>query len=288
MMRLTLFLLLCSAVALAQTEEPYQPGPDSNRQPGVPKGTVTSYRWDNSKVYPGTKRAYHVYVPAQYDASKPAALMVFQDGFTYMKEDGEFRVTVVYDNLIHRKELPVTIVLFVNPGYWNNEPENLFRSEGRSYEYDDVTDQYATFLINEIIPEVKKKYNISDDPKMHGIAGISSGGICAFTAAWFRPDYFHKVLSHVGSFTNIRGGDAYPSMIRKSAKRDMRVLLQGGEKDLNNNYGNWWLANLQMKSSLEFRGYDFRFEGGVGGHNGKHGGAILPESLKWLWSGVTN
>lgn len=280
---ITLLFVCIYSMSLAQTEEPYKPGPDSQRQPGVPKGTVTSYRWDNSKVYAGSKRAYHVYVPAQYDPSKPAALMVFQDGFTYLKEDGEFRVTIVYDNLIHRKELPITICVFVNPGHWFDEPQNLFRSENRSYEYDDVSDQYATFLINEIIPEVKKKYNISDDPKMHGIAGISSGGICAFTAAWFRPDYFHKVLSHVGSFTDIRGGYVYPALIRKNSQKDIRVFLQDGEKDLNNNFGNWWLANLQMKSSLEFKGYDFRFEGGVGGHNGIHGGAILPESLKWLW-----
>ena len=138
-----------------------------------------------------------------------------------------------------------------------------------------------------MIPEVGKQYNLADDPKMRAICGISSGGICSFTAAWQRPDYFHKVLSHVGSFTDIRGGHVYPTLIRKSSKRDIRVFLQDGSNDLNIQWGNWWLSNLQMESALKFRGYDCKFVGGDGGHDGKHGGAILPDSLEWLWRAET-
>jgi enterochelin esterase-like enzyme len=284
---LTLFLLFAAFLTLAQTppEEPYKPGPDAQRKEGVPKGTVTTFTWE-SKIYSNTKRNYYVYVPAQYDPNKKTALMIFQDGHAYLKEDGDFRTTIVYDNLIHRKELPVTICLFVDPGYWSDAgpPDNFFRSQNRSFEYDDLSDQYAAFLMTELVPELKKKYNISDDPKMHGIAGLSSGAICAFTAAWTHPEYFHKVLSHIGSYTDIRGGDKYPSMIRKSAKKDIRVFLQDGNQDLSNMYGDWWLANLQMESALKFKGYDYKFVSGTGAHNGKHGGSILPESLKWLWS----
>jgi enterochelin esterase-like enzyme len=282
----TTALLLATSLTLLGQDD-YKLGPDSERHDGVPKGTITASTWE-SKIYANTKRAYYVYVPAQYNASSPAALMIFQDGGAYVKEDGDFRTPIVFDNLIHQKQMPVTIGLFVDPGYSSNAaaPENPFRAQNRSYEYDDLSDQYATFLINELVAELKKTYNISDDPKLHAIAGLSSGGICAFSAAWFRPDYFHKVLSHIGSFTDIRGGHIYPALIRKSGKKDIKVFLQDGNKDLNNNYGDWWLANLQMESSLKFRGYDYKFVSGTGGHTGKHGGSILPESLRWLWSDV--
>jgi enterochelin esterase-like enzyme len=286
-MRLLAASLISLSLTIQAQDDTYKYGPDSERHDGVPKGVINTHTWE-SKIYANTKRTYYVYVPAQYNANSPAALMVFQDGGAYAKEDGDFRVPIVFDNLIHQKQMPVTIGLFVDPGYWTSAaaPENPFRAQNRSYEYDDVSDQYATFLITELIAELKKTYNISDDPMMHAIAGLSSGGICAFTAAWFRPDYFHKVLSHIGSFTDIRGGHIYPALIRKSGKKDIKVFLQDGNKDLNNNYGDWWLANLQMESSLKFRGYDYKFVAGTGGHTGKHGGSILPESLKWLWSDV--
>ncbi|MDP4261430.1 MAG: alpha/beta hydrolase-fold protein [Bacteroidota bacterium] len=263
----------------------YKPGPDSQRKEGVPKGTVTKYNWE-SKLY-GNFREYYIYVPAQYDSTKPAALMVFQDGYAYAREDGDFRVPVVFDNLIYKKEIPVIIGVFINPGHLSKDyPENRFRASNRSDEYDDMSDRYVKFLSEELLPYIKKQYNISDNPKMHAIGGLSSGGICAFTAAWQRPDYFQKVLSHVGSFTNIRGGHEYPDLIRKSTKKDIKVFLQDGSNDLNNNFGDWWLSNLQMESALKFRGYDYKFEKGTGSHSGKHGGAILPESLRWLWSDV--
>lgn len=267
-------------------DEIYKLGPDSQRQEGVPRGTVTQHVW-RSEIYPGTIRRYWVYVPAQYDPSKAAAVMVFQDGHAYVDEQGDFRVPIVFDNLIHRKELPVIIGIFVDPGHkkdqlpekpgWRPTPEN------RSFEYDTVSDQYARFLLEEILPEVGKSYHLTADPNQRAICGISSGGICAFTVAWHRPDAFRKVMSHVGSFVNIRGGYVYPSLIRKTPRKPLRVFLQDGANDLDNEHGNWPLANQEMAAALKFAGYDYRFEFGEGGHNGKHGGAILPESLRWLW-----
>jgi enterochelin esterase family protein len=281
------------AVASSAAQEPrvelrYPYGPDSFRQEDVPHGDVTTHIWQDSKVYPGTIRRYYVYVPAQYDAAKPAALMVFQDGHAYIDEDGEFRVPVVFDNLIHKGEIPITVGVFVDPGHkkselpaepgWDPQPEN------RSVEYDTLSGDYAEFLISEILPAVSKVHPFTADPEGHAIGGISSGGICSFTVAWERPDAFRKVLSHVGSFTNIRGGDRYAGMIRKgSEKRPMRVFLQGGSNDLDNRHGNWPLSNQQMYAALKFRDYDVKFVYGKGGHNGNHGGAILPDSLRWLW-----
>lgn len=266
----------------------YEYGPDSVRKEGVPQGTITEHAWSDSKIFPGTTRRYWIYVPAQYDPAKPAALMVFQDGHAYIRERGEFRTPIVLDNLIHEGSMPVTIGVFVDPGTtqpelppkpgWEPKPEN------RSVEYDTLSPAYADFLITEILPEVKKEYNITDDPDGHAIGGISSGGIAAFTAAWERPEAFRKVLSHVGSFTNIRGGDRYPGMIRKGYdKRPIRVFLQDGSHDLDNAHGSWWLGNLQMDAALKFAEYDYKFVAGEGAHNGNHGGAILPESLRWLW-----
>jgi len=278
-----LFLLYFTPVLLHAQKEDYQLGPDSQRHDGVPRGTVTMHVF-KSELY-ANYREYYVYVPAQYDSTQPAALMVFQDGHAYVNEEGDFRVPIVFDNLIQKREMPVTIGLFINPGHSSEDfPENRFRSSNRSEEYDEMSDRYVTFLIDEIIPEVAKKYNLTDDPEMRAIGGLSSGGICAFTAAWQRPDYFSKVLSHVGSFTNIRGGHNYPFMIRRYAKKDIKVFLQDGSNDLDNIFGDWWISNQQMGSALKFKGYDYKFVAGTGGHNGKHGGAILPESLIWLWS----
>jgi enterochelin esterase family protein len=251
-------------------------------QPGVPRGKVTQHRW-KSQVFPGTERDYWVYVPAQYDPKKPACVMVFQDGGNYVKADGPFRVPTVFDNLIHKKQMPVTIGIFINPGVVPAaDPKQKPRSN-RSFEYDTLSDQYARFLEKEILPEVGKHYNLTQKAEERAIGGISSGGICAFTVAWERPDLFRKVLSHVGSFVNIRGGDVYPGLIRKTERKPLRVFLQDGSGDLDNLHGNWPLANQQMAAALKFAGYDYKFEYGDGGHNGKHGGAILPASLRWLW-----
>ncbi|MDA1053200.1 MAG: alpha/beta hydrolase-fold protein [Planctomycetota bacterium] len=279
----TILLFGLGLLASVIDAEEYTLGPDSQRQEGVPRGAVTQHRWTESEVYPGTERDYWVYVPQQYDAAKPACVMVFQDGGNYANETGQFRVPVVFDNLIHRGEMPVTIGIFINPGVVPPSALDAAGRRNRSFEYDSLGDQYATFLLNEILPAVSKDYNLTADPDGRAIGGISSGGICAWTVAWERPDAFRKVLSHVGSFTNIRGGHVYPAVIRKTEPKPIRVFLQEGENDLDNLHGNWPLANRQMAASLKFAGYDYKFEMGTEGHNGKHGGAILPASLRWLW-----
>ena len=266
----------------------YALSPDSFEQDGVPRGTVTDYVWKDSQVFPGTIRRYSVYLPAKYDADQPLDLMVFQDGHAYLRKDGHFRVPTVLDNLIHQGDLPPMVGIFVDPGHlqenlpaergWDPTPEN------RSFEYDSLSPDYSEFLIREIIPEVSKQVKITDDPERRAICGISSGGICAFTVAWERPDQFRKVLSHIGSFVNIRGGHVYPALIRKQPKRPMKVFLQAGSKDIDNEHGNWPLGNQQMAAALEFRDYEYEFIYGEGAHNGNHGGAVLPQALSWLWS----
>ena len=217
----------------------YAYGPDSSPQPDVPRGTTHEHEWNNSEVFPGTVRDYWVYVPAEYDPQTPACLMVFQDGNNYAKPDGQFRVPIVLDNLIHKKELPVIVGIFINPGVFPDQPDKAGRPRSnRSVEYDTLSDQYVRFLEKEILPEVGKNLNLRQDAAGRAIGGISSGGICAFTVAWERPDLFSKVLSHVGSFTNIRGGDRYPGIIRKTPKKDIRVFLQDGKNDLDNEHGN--------------------------------------------------
>jgi enterochelin esterase-like enzyme len=208
--------------------------------------------------------------------------MVFQDGAGYVNEKGQFRTPVVLDNLIHRKELPVMIGIFINPGDVPARGQGGVR-RNRSFEYDTLSPQYVTFLEKEILPEVGKSYKLRSDAAGRGIGGSSSGGICAFTAAWERPDLFSKVLSYIGSFTNIQGGDVYPGMIRKTERKPIRVFLQDGSNDLDNLHGSWPLGNLQMSAALRFMRYDYRFEYGDGAHTGRHGGAILPDALRWLW-----
>lgn len=279
---------IVSAAQEPRLELRYPLGPDSMRHDEVPRGKVSEHVWKDSKVFPGTIRRYYVYVPAQYDEAKPAALMVFQDGHAYIKEVGDFHVPAVFDNLIAKGEMPVTIGVFIDPGHKKTQlPEKLGwdpKPENRSFEYDTLSADYAEFLLTEILPEVKKDYKITDDPDGHAICGLSSGGICAFTVAWERPDAFRKVLTHVGSFTNIRGGDRYPGMIRKgSEKRPLRIFMQDGSNDLDNQHGNWPLGNQQLYAALKFRDYDVKFVYGEGAHNGNHGGAILPDSLRWLW-----
>jgi enterochelin esterase family protein len=209
--------------------------------------------------------------------------MVFQDGGGYQNPKGQYRVPTVFDNLIHKKEMPVTVGIFINPGAFPPSDKDKRGRSNRSFEYDTLSDQYARFLEQEILPEVAKSYNLRKDAAGRAICGISSGGICAFTVAWERPHLFSKVLSHVGSFTNIRGGDVYPGRIRKAPRKPIRVFLQDGSEDLDNQFGNWPLANQQMAKALAFKKYDYRFVYGHGKHSGNHGGAILPDSLRWLW-----
>ncbi len=261
---------------------PYALGPDSQRQPGVPRGVITKSEW-RSTIFPGTLRDYWVYVPAQYAPDKPACVMVFQDGGYYVNEEGEYRVPVVFDNLIHQGKMPVTIGIFIDPGQFPPVAPGQPPLRNRAFEYDSLGSQYVQFLVEEILPEVGRKYSLTREASARAICGSSSGGICAFTAAWERPDVFSKVLSHVGSFADFRGGHQYPSLVRKTPPKPIRVFLQAGSNDLDIQAGHWPLLNLEMAAALQFAGYDSRLEYGDGGHDGKHAGAILPESLVWLW-----
>lgn len=275
--------MLAGGPSTCRAADDYVLGPDAKEQPNVPQGEIIAGRHVSAKVFPGTERDYWIYVPAQYDSNEPACVMVFQDGGGYVDKKGPSPVPIVFDNLIHQGAMPVTIGIFLNPGVIPPARPGGKARSNRSFEYDTLSDQYARFLIEEILPMVGEKYNLTDDPDRRAICGISSGGICAFTVAWERPDVFRKVLSHVGSFTNIRGGHVYPALIRKTERKPIRVFLQDGANDLDNLHGSWPLANQQMAASLKFAGYDYRFEFGDGGHNRKHGGALLPESLRWLW-----
>jgi enterochelin esterase-like enzyme len=260
--------------------EVYETHPDSREHPGVPKGTVKQMPpWD-SKIFSGTKRDWWVYVPAQYKPETPAAVMVFQDG-----QGPKDYVPAVFDNLIAKGDMPVTVGVFIQPGILADGRAN------RSFEYDTLSDQYARFLLEEILPEVEKTVKLRHDAASRAISGASSGGICAFTVAWERPNEFSKVLSWIGSFTNIasgktvrEGGHNYEALVRKTMPRkSIRVFLQDGENDLDNANGNWPLANQTLAKSLSYAGYDYRFEYGHGFHSNRHGRAILPDSLRWLW-----
>ena len=260
--------------------EVYETHPDSRERADVPKGTVKQMPQWQSKIFDGTKRDWWLYVPAQYRAENPAAVMVFQDG-----AGPKDYVPTVLDNLIAKGDIPVMVGIFINPG---------IRADGganRSFEYDTLSDQYARFLLEEILPEVEKTTKLRHDAASRAISGASSGGICAFTVAWERPNEFSKVLSWIGSFTNIangktlrEGGHNYEALVRKTLPRKpIRVLLQDGENDLDNANGNWPLANQTLAKSLAYAGYDYKFEFGHGFHSNRHGRAILPDSLRWLW-----
>jgi enterochelin esterase-like enzyme/sugar lactone lactonase YvrE len=256
------------------------------RQEGVPQGKVRTGEFAESRLFPGTTRQYSVYVPAQYQENKPASLMVFMDGSGYAKLDGDFRVPIVFDNLIHQQAMPVTIAVFVNPGTVPATRPGAKDRSNRSFEYDPLGDRYASFLVDEFLPVALKGLNVSQDPQDRAVCGISSGGICAFTVAWEKPDQFGKVLSHIGSFTNIRGGWAYPGLVRKTKDRPkpIKVYLQDGQDDLNNLHGNWPLGNRDLAAALQFAGYHYKLDMTEGGHSGKWGGQQLPDALRWLWS----
>jgi enterochelin esterase-like enzyme len=259
--------------------EVYSTPPDSIANPDVPKGTLTQMPKWKSKIFAGTERDWWVYVPVQYKPENPACVMVFQDGGGYKNY-----TPTVFDNLIAKGEMPVTVGIFINPGNFAGGRSN------RSFEYDTLSDQYSRFLLEEILPEVEKTTKLRHDTQSRAIAGASSGGICAYTVAWERSNEFSKVLSWVGSFTNIangadfkQGGHNYEAMARKAPKRNIRVFLQDGDNDLDNNNGNWPLANQTLAKSLAFSHYDYKFVFGHGFHSDRHGRAIMPDSLRWLW-----
>lgn len=264
-----------------QSDVRYVHGPDSSLQPGVPAGETVEFEWRGSEVYPGTFRKFWVHVPAQYDPAVPASLMVFQDGWWYLDPAGEVRGAIVLDNLVHSGDIPVTIGVFVDPGVFP-DAEN---PKNRNNEYDAFDDRYVTFLLTEIIPQVAERYTIAQSPERWGICGGSSGGNCAFTAAWLRPDKFRRVIGYLSSFAQMPAGNPYPDLISRVPRKPLRIFMQGGHRDLHWNEPQWnWLAeNLRVAAALAEAGYDFRLVLGDGGHSPNHGGVLLPDALRWLW-----
>jgi enterochelin esterase-like enzyme len=283
----------------SQTPDPdafYSLVPDSLPRDGVPKGEIRGPFTLPSNAYPGTQHTYWVYVPAQYDPASPASLMIFNDGQAFMNRDGDVRAQNVMDNLIFRRELPVMIGVYINPGRRPDQPEPTPSEWGdhttnRPTEYNSLDDKYARVIVDELMPVLYEKYNISSDPERHGIGGSSSGAIAAFTVAWQRPNEFRKVLSNVGSFVDLRGGNAYPDIICKSDKKPIRVFLCDGRNDnrgqssggVYSEARDWFYQNVRMMQAFTAKGYDVNYAWGVNKHGQKMGGAILPEMMRWLW-----
>jgi sugar lactone lactonase YvrE/enterochelin esterase-like enzyme len=265
---------------IARAADDYTPGPDSKPQDGAPKGELIkgNYTSGEKSVFPGGYRDYTIYLPQQLDRAKPAPFMVLQDG-------GGYTAPVVFDNLIHKKEIPALIGVFIGHSRVKALTTNALDRFNRSYEYDGLGDSYARFLIEEFFPMIESKHGIklSTNPKDGSIGGASSGAICAFTAAWERPDRFSRVFSSIGTYVGLRGGNDYPTLIRKTEPKPIRVFLQDGSGDLNIYGGDWWMANQEMERALVFAGYDVNHVWGDGGHNGKHATAIFPDALRWLW-----
>jgi len=287
MMRGALFPFLIAAALLAQApagDPPpldYSLAADAQPHAGVPAGAVTKHVLPPGKFFPGTPHTYQVYVPAQYDAGRAIPFMIFLDGSGYA--GNAVRVPVVLDNLIAKRDVPPMIAIFVDPGVMPALDDRAQNRYERIFEYDSLTPRFARFLIDELVPEVAGRYNLSKDPNDHGIAGISTGGVGAFVAAWNRPDQFRRVITWVGSFGNFRGADRLPGLIRRTEPRPIRVFMQTGRQDLVNYAGSWYLENPRMAAALEFAGNDVKIELGEDGHSNRHGASILPDTLRWLW-----
>ena len=260
---------------------PYALGADSQAHEGVPRGALRSGQCPAGAVYPGVPHDYKLYVPAQYEAARPAALMVFPDGARYLGP--EANAASVLDNLIHAGAMPPAIAVFVDPGAEGPGLPIYGGPGNRSVEYDSGGDAYARFLIEELLPEVTLGLSVSSDPALRTIIGLSSGGHCAFNTAWERPDAFGKVVSHCGSFVNLRGGHELANKVRRSERKDIKVFLQTGEHDLDLIFGHWPSANRQLAAALAYRGYEHQLVIGSGGHSLAHGGALLPQTLQWLF-----
>ena len=264
----------------------YNPCPEAYRREEVPVGEFTRIRdWSESALYPNTTRAISIYVPhGVAESEELPGVAFFNDGDGYLWRQGPVRATTVLDNLIHDNELPPLVAIFVNPGASADTPEQ------RSIEYDSVSSRFVEFIEADILPLVESKtgLTLNPDPSLRLICGMSSGGICAFNAAWHSPESFGLVLSHCGSFTNIRGGHNYPSMIRRTPRKPIRVVLQSGKRDANIVPGSWPIANQDVAASLEFAGYEYQFAFGEGGHSLRHGGAIFADSLRWLLKSSSN
>ena len=246
----------------------------------VPKGTIVSFEHNHSNIYPGTERTVKVYVPQQYAGTKPACLLVCMDGILY---DAAAKI----DTLISRGDMPVTIGVFVEPGVVRDAAGEVVRYN-RCREFDTVDGTWASFLEKEILPQVEGRrlddgrvVHISGDANDRAITGASSGGICAFTAAWMRPDMFSRVYSAVGTFVAMRGGNELPAIVRKTHPKPLRIFLQDGEKDAwNALFGSWWEYNRLMMSALQFAGYEVDAAWDRGGHSIRYGTLAFNRAMK--------
>ncbi|MCF7786433.1 MAG: hypothetical protein K9N47_09935 [Prosthecobacter sp.] len=267
--------------------EHYDYTADSLPQKNVPQGKLEKFVWKTSAVFPDTVRDVTVYLPAGFKPGEETCLMVWQDGSRHVDPNGSSRASVVFDNLIHKKEMPRTVGVFIDPGRMKKQPPGA-KAANRGFEYDSIGDAYSRFLIDEILPEVEKRYQTKfrSQPEAWAIAGGSSGGICSFTVAWERPDKFRKVLSWVGSFVDLKGGHVYPSLIRLTERKPIRIYLLDGENDIDNKFGNWPIANKQMAAALKYMNYDFRIDWTQCFHGSKGMAPNLPEALRWLWRDV--
>ena len=281
---LALLVMISSflAAAMRAEEKPAAPAAKPAGDP-VPKGDVTHYTFENSKIFPGTFRDYWVYVPKQYDPAKPACVHINQDGI-------QNNAPAVFDKLIAAKEMPITIGVFIMHGRVKALSGDALDRYNRSLEYDGLGDRYARFVLEEMLPEVETKtapdgraIHLSTDPNDRCIGGSSSGAIAAFTAAWERPDAFHRVFSTIGTYVGIRGGNNYPTLLRKFEPKPLRVFLQDGSHDQNIYAGDWWMANQEMERALLFAGYEVNHAWGEGGHDGKQAGEIFPDAMRWIW-----
>ncbi len=273
----------------APGDAPYHPCPEASPGDDVPRGTIDRISgWRSSERYPGTTRDVWIYSsPGVRDATESPSLMVFNDGAWYADPEGPTRVPAVLDSLVAAGERPPSIALFVKPGVPDGaapDMGDLASFQQRSIEYDSCDDSFVSFLEREVLPMAEDRTGVrfTTDPTRRLIGGISSGGICAFNAAWHRPDLFGLVLSHCGSYVNIRGGNNFPYLVRTTDKKPIRVFMQSGAADLNTVFGKWSLANQDLAAALAYAGYEFRFEFGSGGHSLRHGGALMADSIRWL------
>ena len=288
-MRPILPTLLLISLAISLPAQDYTLGPDSQPQAGVPKGIVTRFVLPPGKYYPGTPHNCAVYVPAEYDASKPTPFMIFLDGSQAL--GNSMHVPVVFDNLIAKHDIPPMIGIFVDPGILPVVSDADQNRYNRIYEYDSLTPRFAGFLIDELIPTVAKNYNLSKNPDDRGLSGVSTGAVGAFMAAWNRPDQFHRVLSFIGTYVAMKGADGLPALVRRTEPKPIRIFMQDGTNDHivpaepygTSPFGSWPINNQVMFQALEFAGYDVKLEMGSGAHNTKQAGAILPDALRWLW-----
>lgn len=318
--KLCVFLILLGIVCAVNAEESaisnqrmpgtYSLSADSLEQAGIKRGKLEGPFEFHSAIFENTVKRYWIYVPVKYNPKKPPNLLVFQDGQRAINPKGSLRIPIVLDNLIHKGDIPVTLGIFITPGNLSEHyPDtlNMDNPDNRAFEYDSLSDAYSRFLIDELLPEVAKRYRFSENPKQRIIGGTSSGAICAFTVGWHKPESFGNVISMIGSYTSIgyrpanadlpmqAGGDLYPGIIRKNSIRPLRIFLQDGSNDINNEHGDWFLANQQMlsalkwananadKSSLMGARYDIKHIWGDGGHSDQHGGVLLPDMLRWFW-----